>query len=78
METSRRSTAISTPTQILPEREQFPPYTLEEIHAMINQSERDLAEGRYRDIDELFSEWDEEGSTVFAAEPEIEYNSHEV
>jgi len=38
----------------------LPPYTTEEIHGMIEQSERDLAAGRYRDVDDLFGEWDEE------------------
>lgn len=56
--------------------QQQPPYTMEEIHAMIAQSERDIAEGRCRDIEELFREWDEENSATFAAEPEIEYNSN--
>ena len=56
----------------------LPPYTMEEIHAMIAQSERDLSEGRYRDIEELFREWDEEDSATFAAEPDVEYNSSQV
>ena len=51
------------------------PYTMEEIHAMIAQSERDIAEGRCRDIEELFREWDEEEAATFAAEPDVEYNS---
>ena len=53
----------------------LPPYTMEEIHAMIAQSERDIAEGRCRDIEELFREWDEEETATFAAEPDVEYNS---
>ena len=35
------------------------PYTMEEIHAMLAQSERDIDEGRYHDIEELFREWNE-------------------
>ena len=48
---------------------------MEEIHAMLAQSERDIAEGRCRDIEELFREWDEEEAATFAAEPDVEYNS---
>ena len=40
--------------------EHLKPYTIEELHTRIAQSERDFAEGRYRDIDDLFREWDEE------------------
>ena len=56
----------------------LPPYTREELYAMIDQSERDINDGRYRDIDEMFSEWDEENSTFSAAEPEAEYNSSQI
>ena len=45
---------------------------------MIMQSEQDLAKGNYRDIDELFSEWDEENSSFIVAEPNVEYNSSKV
>ncbi len=54
------------------------PYTQEEIDSMIKQSEQDLKDENYRDVDELFSEWDEESSTFFAAEPTVEYNSSKV
>lgn len=54
--------------------QQQPPYTMEEIHAMIAQSERDIAEGRCRDIEDLFREWDEEEAMEYAAEPVPEYN----
>ncbi len=54
------------------------PYTKEEIDSMIMQSEQDLAKGNYRDIDELFSEWDEENSSFSVAEPNVEYNSSKV
>lgn len=54
-------------------QEPLKPYTMEEIDAMIDQGERDLAEGRYRDIDDLFHEWDQEETAICAAEPEAEY-----
>lgn len=60
-------------------QEQLKPYTMEEINAMIDQGERDLAEGRYRDIEDLFREWNEEEESVtYAAEDEPEYNGHKV
>ena len=40
--------------------EPLTPYTIEELRQRIAISERDLAEGRCRDIEELFREWDEE------------------
>ena len=55
--------------------EHIKPYTIEELHARIAQSERDFAEGRYRDIEELFREWDEEEAIIYAAEPEPGYNA---
>ena len=56
------------------QHEQLKPYTKEEIDAMIDRSEHDIAEGRYRDIEDLFREWDEEEDAVeYAAEPEPEY-----
>ena len=58
------------------ETEKLKPYTMEEIHAMIAEGERDLAEGRYRDIDDLFREWNEEEDMMYAAEPEADYNVH--
>ena len=54
-----RKEVLSVKRQFAEQERQLPPYTMEEIHAMISQSEHDLAEGRYRDIDDLFSEWDE-------------------
>lgn len=59
-------------------QEQLKPYTMEEINAMIDQGERDLAEGRYRDIEDLFKEWDEEENMTYAAEAEPEYNGRRV
>ena len=54
-------------------QETLKPYTMDEINAMIDEGERDLAEGRYRDIDDLFHEWDQEETAICAAEPEAEY-----
>ena len=36
------------------------PYTTEEIHAMIDQSERDIAEGRVYDFDDAMDELEKE------------------
>jgi uncharacterized protein YeeX (DUF496 family) len=36
------------------------PYTIEEIHAMIEESERDIAEGRVTSHEEVMREWEEE------------------
>ena len=33
------------------------PYTMEEINARIDKAERDAAEGRYRDHDEIFAKF---------------------
>ena len=59
-------------------QEQLKPYTMEELHERVAQGERDLAEGRYRDIEELFKEWDEEEAMTYAAEDEPEYNGRKV
>ena len=50
------------------------PYTKEELHQRIVASERDFAEGRFRDIEELFREWDDEEAMHHAAEPVAEYD----
>ena len=42
------------------ETEQLKPYTKEEINAMIDQAERDFAEGRYMDFDEFLDQLEEE------------------
>ena len=44
------------------------PYTMEEINARIDQSERDIAEGRVYEFDEVMRELEEE----FAQEEELE------
>lgn len=36
------------------------PYTIEELHARIAQSERDAAEGRFQDFDDFMRELEEE------------------
>lgn len=50
------------------ENEEVRPYTMEEINARIAQSERDSAEGRVFDFDEVIYELEEE----FAREEAIE------
>ena len=44
---------------MMPEQ-QLPPYTMEEIHAMIAQAEHESAAGLGQDSEEMFREWDEE------------------
>ncbi len=39
--------------------EDLKPYTIEELHARIAQSERDFAEGRYFTDDEVFADLEE-------------------
>lgn len=53
------------------------PYTIEELHEQIALSEQDLHNGRYRDIEELFKEWDDETPVDYAAEPPAEYSSQQ-
>ena len=49
-------------------KEQPKPYTMEEIHAMIAESERQIAAGQYQDFDEAMDEIEAE----LAREEEIE------
>ena len=49
-------------------KEQLKPYTMEELHARIAQSERDYAEGRWQDFDEAMDEIEAE----LAREEELE------
>lgn len=49
-------------------KEQQKPYTMEELHARIAQSERDYAEGRWQDFDEAMDEIEAE----LAREEELE------
>ncbi|MBO4673212.1 MAG: hypothetical protein J5616_02565 [Bacteroidaceae bacterium] len=48
--------------------EKLKPYTMEELNARINQSERDIAEGRVYEFDEVMHELEEE----FAHEDALE------
>lgn len=41
-------------------KEQLPPYTMEEINAMIDEAERDFAAGRYYTTEEVLKEIEEE------------------
>lgn len=40
--------------------EKLNPYTIEEIHTMIEESERDIEEGRVTSHEEMMREWEEE------------------
>ena len=42
------------------DEEPLKPYTIEELHARIAQSERDIAEGRVQDFDDFMRELEEE------------------
>ena len=42
------------------EQSELKPYTIEELHARIAQSERDIAEGRVQDFDDFMRELEEE------------------
>ena len=42
------------------------PYTMEEINAMIDESERQIAAGQYKPIEEVFSRWDMENVNMVA------------
>lgn len=48
--------------------EKLKPYTMEELNARIDQSERDIAEGRVYEFDEVMQELEKE----FAQEEELE------
>lgn len=41
-------------------KEQLPPYTMEEIHAMIDEAQRDFEAGRFYTTEEVFQEIEEE------------------
>ena len=41
-------------------KEQLPPYTMEEINAMIDEGERQFADGRWQDSEDMFRELEEE------------------
>ncbi len=50
------------------------PYTMEEIYDMLAQSERDFAEGRYRDVFEAIAELREKYARRNALAAEMEMN----
>ena len=54
------------------------PFTLEEIDAMMDQSELDLKDGRVRDIEDLFREWDGDENMGHVAEVGAEYTVRRV
>lgn len=41
-------------------KEQLPPYTMEEINAMIDEGERQFSEGKWQDSEEMLRELEEE------------------
>ena len=49
-------------------KEDLKPYTIGEIHAMIDESERQIAAGQCKPIEEVFRRWDDK-----VAEEEAEY-----
>ena len=51
--------------------ESLKPYTMEEIHAMIDESERQIAAGQCKPIEEVIRKWDMDIDRV--AEEEAEY-----
>lgn len=42
------------------DQEDLKPYTIEELHERIAQSERDFAEGKWQDSEDMFRELEEE------------------
>ncbi|MBQ6965668.1 MAG: hypothetical protein IJP82_08280 [Bacteroidaceae bacterium] len=48
--------------------EKLKPYTMEELNARIDQSERDIAEGRVYEFDEVMHELEEESTYEEAPE----------
>ena len=53
--------------------ETLKPYTMEELHARIDESEREFAEGKCKPIEEVFRRWDMDVNMV--AEEEAEYGT---
>ncbi|MBR1550497.1 MAG: hypothetical protein IJ634_07680 [Bacteroidales bacterium] len=54
-------------------QEELTPYTLEELNARIDESERQFAEGKCKSINEVFRRWDMDVNMV--AEEESEYGA---
>ena len=59
---------------INPLDEDYPltPYTMEEIHAMIDEAERQFAEGKWQDSEEMFRELEEESLEPYTQEELLE------
>ena len=53
--------------------ENLKPYTIEELHARIAESERQIAAGQCKPIEEVFRRWDMDVNMV--AEEEAEYGT---
>ena len=49
-------------------KEELPPYTMEEINAMIEESERQFASGRYMSSDEMFEQLEKKLEGEFCVE----------
>ena len=49
-------------------KEELPPYTMEEINAMIEASERQIASGRYMSSDEMFEQLEKKLEGEFCVE----------
>ena len=48
--------------------EELKPYTMEDINSMIDESERQIAAGQYKPIEEVFRRWDMENVNMVAEE----------
>ena len=53
-------------------KEQLPPYTMEEIYAMIDEAQRDFKAGRFYTTEEVFQEIDEESLEPYTQEELLE------
>ena len=49
-------------------KEELPPYTMEETNAMIEESERQIASGRYMSSDEMFEQLEKKLEGEFCVE----------
>ena len=54
--------------KLIPDEELLEPYTMEELNAMIDESERQIAAGQYKPIEEVFRRWDMENVNMVAEE----------
>ena len=53
------------------EEEALKPYTMEEIHAMLEASQADIAAGRTYSHEDVMREWDEEMALLEQEEPKF-------